>query len=434
MRYWNRMVIAAFTSARHGGAFRFLSTTPGSKRRCRTRFAPGQSVQLSSAPRSGLTDYLGDSCSLGGELITTTASTNEFATSYHSPVMYKECIKALLGCHRALERSSAYENETSADPLIFIDGTLGGGGHSAALLQQLLPGDIVLGCDVDPMALATASTRLANYLVTATTNDGDSSDKNSHPLFIPVQSNFADLVQAVSSIIHPVTKKPITLVDGIMLDLGVSSYQFDTADRGFAFLKDGPLDMRLSGESGITAAELVNELDEEELRRILKTFGDEPRARVIAQAIVERRPLRATQDLVEAVAAVTPQFAKKGRRMGRTATLARVFQSLRIVVNQEDIMLNKGLVDMAPTLLRPGGRLAVLSYHSMEDRATKRVMRDGTVSRNGQYDERDLYGNYIGTPRPFRTLGKPMKATDEEIEQNSRARSATLRVAERENN
>lgn len=118
--------------------------------------------------------------------------------------------------------------------------------------------------------------------------------------------------------------------------------------------------------------------------------------------------------------------------MGRTATLARVFQSLRIVVNQEDAVLEKALTEMAPALLRPGGRLVVLSYHSMEDRATKRVMRDGTIKRHGRQDERDMYGNYIGVPKPFRTLGKPQKAREEEVKQNSRARSATLRVAERQ--
>jgi 16S rRNA (cytosine1402-N4)-methyltransferase len=121
--------------------------------------------------------------------------------------------------------------------------------------------------------------------------------------------------------------------------------------------------------------------------------------------------------------------------MGRTATLARVFQSLRIVVNQEDVALEKALTSMAPSLLRPGGRLVVLSYHSMEDRATKRVMRDGTVSKQEAHlnnEQKDIYGNYIGVPKPFRTLGKPQKATEEEIESNVRARSATMRVAERQ--
>ena len=335
--------------------------------------------------------------------------------------MWKECIDALLGCQRATERS---QNGRSG-PLVFIDATLGGGGHSAALLKQLLPGDVVLGSDVDPVALSTASDRLKEYLVEDSSSMLDDKFHAAHPLFVPIESNFANLVSALS-------KLSISQVDGILMDLGVSSHQIDTADRGFAFMKDGPLDMRLGSATGLSAAHLCNELDAKELQRILKTYGDEPRAKSIAGSIARRRPLSTTQDLAEAVAAVTPEFAKKGRRMGRTATLARVFQSLRIVVNQEDVVLERALTEMAPALLRPGGRLVVLSYHSMEDRATKRVMRDGTVKRQAGQDERDMYGNYIGTPKPFRTVGKPQKATEGEVEQNPRSRSATLRVAERQ--
>ena len=348
---------------------------------------------------------------LGGDI----PLNNEFATVYHAPVMWKECIDSLLACRRAQER-------TQQDGLVYVDGTLGGGGHSNALLEKLSPGDVVLGCDVDSEALATASERLVDYL----------DDTQEKPVFVPVQSNFANLVRALSQTLHPISKEPITKVDGILLDLGVSSHQIDCPERGFAFMKEGPLDMRLDGTGGVlTAADICNEFDQNEIRRLLKQYGDEPRAKSIANSIVQHRPLSSTADLVEAVAAVTPQFAKKGRRMGRTATLARVFQALRIVVNQEDTVLKEALTSMAPTLLRPGGRLVVLSYHSMEDRATKRVMRDGTLEKR-RNDERDLYGNPIGTPRPFKTLGKAQKATDEEIAQNPRARSATLRVAERQ--
>jgi 16S rRNA (cytosine1402-N4)-methyltransferase len=137
--------------------------------------------------------------------------------------------------------------------------------------------------------------------------------------------------------------------------------------------------------------------------------------------------------LVNAVSSVVPEFAKKGRRMGRTATLARVFQSLRIVVNQEDEALVDVFEHAAPNLVRPGGRLVVLSYHSMEDRATKRVLRDGSVrgSRAGAI-ERDIYGNVVGQERPWKPLGKKRKASDKEVEANSRARSATLRIGERQ--
>ncbi len=240
-------------------------------------------------------------------------------------------------------------------------------------------------------------------------------------------------------------------VDGMLLDLGVSSHQIDNADRGFAFMKDGPLDMRMWGGSwsdvgservgqnaatnarGLNAADICNEFDEAELTRILRVYGDEPRARKIASAIVDARPLATTSDLVNAVSSIVPEFAKKGRRMGRTATLARVFQSLRIVVNQEDEALVDVFEHAAPNLVRPGGRLVVLSYHSMEDRATKRVLRDGSVrgSRAGAI-ERDIYGNVVGQERPWKPLGKKRKASDKEVEANSRARSATLRIGERQ--
>ena len=260
-------------------------------------------------------------------------------------------------------------------------------------------------------------------------------------------------------------------VDGILLDLGISSHQIDNAERGFAFMKDGPLDMRMFGGKwnnfdsdssnstpdsasaknreeyknfvtninmnedvgGLTAADICNEFEVEEIIKILKKYGDEPRARKIAHSIVSSRPLLTTSDLRNAVAEVTPEFAKKGRRMGRTATLARVFQSLRIVVNDEDGVLRQAFEDMAPSLIGKGGRLVILTYHSMEDRAAKRVIRDGKVDGKKQRVETDLYGNVIRSKdsSPWIALGKKQKATEEEVELNSRARSATLRVAEK---
>lgn len=348
------------------------------------------------------------------DAVSNTKPPASFATDYHAPVMCSECIEALLGCQRKTES------------LVFVDGTLGGGGHSLALLERLGPNDVVFGCDVDQDALDTASQRLEPYLA-------PSEDK---PLFVPLKSNFCDLAAVIPSIHHPVTKQPIAengAVDGILLDLGVSSFQIDTADRGFAFMKDGPLDMRMGGaqQTGLlTAADVCNEFPEADLRRILKRYGDEPRAKAIAHSIVQHRPLSTTGQLVSAVAAVTPDYAKK-KRMGRTASLARVFQSLRIVVNQEDVVLEKALTKMCPTLIRPGGRLVILSYHSMEDRATKRIMKHGSLTPP-VIDEKDMYGNYIGTPRPWKTVGKGQKATEQEVERNSRSRSAMLRVAERQ--
>ncbi|KAG7363967.1 S-adenosyl-methyltransferase [Nitzschia inconspicua] len=366
-----------------------------------------------------------------------------FATTYHAPVMVKECIDALLDCQRGRMRRQD-QHQDQQQPLVFVDGTLGGGGHSAALLARLGPHDIVLGCDVDPNALDTATTRLSRFM---------NHDGTEMPLFIPVECNFGDLVTVLSTTVtHPHTQEPILKgstndgggqVDGILLDFGVSSHQIDEPDRGFSFMKDGPLDMRMSGnhrhkqqqqQQGLSAADICNEFDETELQRIFSKYGDEPRAKTLAKAIVKHRPLSTTGQLVEAIASVTPAYAKN-KRNGQTATCARIFQSLRIVVNNEDGVLERVLSEACPTVLRPGGRLVCLSYHSMEDRATKRIMRDGTLQTKRRpsswEDQTDMYGNYVGPPKPFRPVGKAIKATAEEVDRNPRARSAVLRIAER---
>eukprot|EP00559_Dactyliosolen_fragilissimus_P003466 CAMPEP_0184858752 /NCGR_PEP_ID=MMETSP0580-20130426/3818_1 /TAXON_ID=1118495 /ORGANISM="Dactyliosolen fragilissimus" /LENGTH=409 /DNA_ID=CAMNT_0027355055 /DNA_START=472 /DNA_END=1701 /DNA_ORIENTATION=- len=392
------------------------------------------------------------------------------------------------------ENDSKQQTKISGDGMkdsrIFIDGTLGGGGHSLYLLQNLQAGDVVIGCDIDPSALTTASARLSEYLLPGVgiLNCNENNEKHSikinqykiagynrnKPIFLPIRSNFRDLVESLSSVNNPLTDAPFLsesmhgFADGILLDLGVSSHQIDNAERGFAFMKDGPLDMRMgAGEyqnhvnvdefssqeqhpainvtdninfGGLTAADICNEFSCQEIERILKLYGDEPRAKRIALSIVDHRPLCTTQDLVKAVSAVTPQYARKGRRMGLTATLARVFQSLRIVVNEEDVALEEALLQMAPSLVKKGGRLVVLSYHSMEDRAAKRAIRDGIINvlkknvvHSSISPSRDLYGNIIDTGnRPWKPIWKKSKASDEEIEYNSRARSATLRVAERQ--
>ena len=410
---------------------------------------------------------------------------NNFATVYHNPVMVAECIDALLNCQRGRRHTDdAKDNNDDAKdkddddddpppPLIFVDGTLGGGGHAAALLARLRPGDVLLGCDVDPQALHVASERLARYM------DHPGTDR---PLFLPVRSNFGDLATTLPTVVHPRTHQPILLhhndvnndvdvndmdvhgqrigVDGILLDLGVSSHQIDKPGRGFSFMRDGPLDMRMGnatvtpildtgrgiedtsnkdeivgGSSGLTASDICNEFDVGELQRIFSEYGDEPKSKTIAKAIVNHRPLSTTHQLVAAIGSVTPKFAKNKRR-GRTATCARIFQALRIVVNNEDGVLHRVLSVACPQLLRPGGRLVVLSYHSMEDRATKRIMRDGTLDNTSRQrinnDEKDVYGNYCGPPKPFKPTSKRRKASEDETSRNSRARSAILRIAERQ--
>lgn len=469
-------------------------------------------------------------------------ASNEFATEYHAPVMPTECVQALLKqgmwakllaekkqrwrkkrsiTKAKMLRLGHYDNGTNDEeeredlnykggkttievngvtptdntrPRLFIDGTLGGGGHSQAILEQLNSGDVLIGCDVDPEALSAASNRLMNYLATTDyiLDKHDDSVKSGweegRPMFIPVQSNFRNLISVLSKVRHPVSGRLLlggretsqnqsTLEDdaiefpaganGMLLDLGVSSHQIDTPDRGFAFMKDGPLDMRMSGNSlitsrstssSLTAADICNEFDEPSIISILQTFGDEPRARRIASAIVAARPLHSTTDLVHAINSVTPTFARQ-KRAGLIATSARVFQALRIVVNEEDGALRDVLEEVAPWVLcRSGGMmnvgnieegtegmLVVLSYHSMEDKMAKRVLRDGSVNfldgprSKGGALERDVFGNAIvdnnggdlienGELLPFEPLGKPQKATEEEIAMNSRARSATLRV------
>jgi len=358
---------------------------------------------------------------------------SSFASEYHSPVMHRECITALINCSPRTTTTTNEEESNKQHPKIFVDGTLGGGGHSLGLLEKLNAGDILFGCDIDPDALATASKRLERY---------QNHDGSTAPLFVPVSSNFCDLVSALEKIPHPYHPESSSSVlgggiDGILLDLGVSSYQINTPERGFAFAQDGPLDMRMSAqtETGLTAADLCNLWSEFQLKKLLKQYGDEPRSKMIARSIIEHRPLTTTQDLVAAVAAVVPQFSRQGRRKGRTATLARVFQALRIVVNREDEVLQQVLLEVCPKLVRPGGRLVVLSYHSMEDRLAKRVMRDGTIDPRAAFtQQRDVYGNIIGPPKPWKPLGKRRKATEEEVAINSRARSATLRIAERNTN
>eukprot|EP00587_Corethron_hystrix_P009441 CAMPEP_0113319880 /NCGR_PEP_ID=MMETSP0010_2-20120614/13902_1 /TAXON_ID=216773 ORGANISM="Corethron hystrix, Strain 308" /NCGR_SAMPLE_ID=MMETSP0010_2 /ASSEMBLY_ACC=CAM_ASM_000155 /LENGTH=371 /DNA_ID=CAMNT_0000177531 /DNA_START=305 /DNA_END=1420 /DNA_ORIENTATION=+ /assembly_acc=CAM_ASM_000155 len=368
--------------------------------------------------------------------------------------MADECIEALLS---APSVSDKYRRNLEQRP-IFIDATLGGGGHSEALLERLRelgadrdgspdsdrrPLGMVVGIDRDPDAIAAATRRLRSYV-----EDGS---------FMAIQTNFADLEIALEQ--HGIPP----VADGMLLDLGVSSHQIDDPERGFSFSKEGPLDMRMTrhhddperlapllSTPSTSAADIVNLSDMSRIRTILATYGEEPRAKKIADAIVARRPLRTTSDLVEAVASVVPERARS-RRMGRTATLARVFQALRVAVNGEDrelrrvlteaapdIVVEGGLrrvlTEAAPDIVVEGGRLVVLGYHSLEDRVVKQVMKRGYFGKADVRieDQKDVYGNYNGPPLPWKMLGKGSRAKEEEVELNPRARSAILRVGERQ--
>ena len=300
--------------------------------------------------------------------------------SYHVPVLpveTRECMDARPG-H------------------FIIDGTLGGGGHSEMFLEA---GASVLGVDRDPEALAHARRRLAAYGDRFTTWQGNFSTLPSHP----------DLASGRRA-------------DGLLLDLGVSSRQLDAAERGFSFQKDGPLDMRMGPGSRWTAADIVNTWSEEDLARILFQFGEEPKARRIAAAIIKRRDQRAfvsTLDLANHIESVIG-------RQGRTHPATRTFQAIRIAANEELRSLET-LLDAIPDILKPGGRLLIITFHSLEDRMVKQFLRTHSAP----------FIDDPGWPEPrpnpdlwFELLQrKAIPPTAEEVSLNPRARSAKLRVA-----
>ncbi|KAG5181099.1 ribosomal RNA small subunit methyltransferase H [Tribonema minus] len=305
---------------------------------------------------------------------------------------------------------------------IYVDGTLGGGGHSLALLNTLGSGGRVIGLDRDPEALAAASERLKSYAdagrfaALRTNFSGAARALQSCPL---LQQHSSSPSSSGSG--QPQESMPPPQVDGMLLDLGVSSHQLDSAARGFSYSADGPLDMRMAGatvKALHSAADLCNELDERALGDVLFQLGEEKRSRRIAAAIVRARPLATTAQLAAAVRSAVP-FTEERK------SLTRVFQALRIKVNAELESLEAGLAQ-ARALVKPGGRLVVLSYHSLEDRRVKRVLASGNL-RNQL--SRDVYGNKVA---PWEALTrKPIVPGEAELEANPRARSVKMRVAVR---
>lgn len=295
---------------------------------------------------------------------------------YHIPVLL----------HEAIEGLNINPNG------VYVDATFGGGGHSREVLKHLALGGRLLAFDQDEDAARNAFT-----------------DKR----FLFAQHNFRYLKNFLRYY-------NLEQVDGILADLGVSSHHFDMPERGFSFRFDAPLDMRMNQASQLTAAKVLSDYSEENLLRILKTYGEVDKARKIAALLVKARtekPIKTTFELVELLTPVVP-------KLQQNKVFAQVFQALRIEVNQElDVLID--FLNDAAQVLKPGGRLVVISYHSLEDRLVKNLIQKGNIE--GKI-EKDFYGNMSLV---FNSIGKVVVPTPEELERNPRSRSAKMRIAEK---
>ena len=304
----------------------------------------------------------------------------------HRPVLLDECIEGL-----AIRPDGVY-----------VDGTAGGAGHSSEIAKRLTTGRLV-ALDKDPDAVKAASERLAPY-----------------PCAVVVQSDFSQMNGVLDRL-------GIDGVDGILLDLGVSSHQLDTPERGFSYMHDAPLDMRMDATSGLSAWNVVNEWPESELKRILYEYGEERYAPRIAGAIVRaraQRPISTTLELVDVIRSAMPGAALREKQH----PAKRSFQAIRIAVNDE-LAAVREMMDTAPDKLRIGGRLCVISFHSLEDR----IVKTGIARReHGCTCPREAPVCTCGFVQTLRSVSrKPILPGEEELECNPRARSAKLRVAER---
>ncbi len=304
-----------------------------------------------------------------------------YGSEFHDPVLYKAVSQHII------TKSGG----------VYVDATLGGGGHSAALLDALSSRGRVIGIDQDVEAIEAARSRLAADF--------------KRGRFTTVRGNFEHLEQLLEEVGE-------TLIDGLLLDLGVSSHQLDSAPRGFSYLAEGELDMRMDTSAEFSAHDVVNAWDERDLREVLYTYGEEPRAANLARMIVKSRPLSSTKALADVVRGHVPDREE-------VKTLSRVFQAIRIAVNREIDAL-EAVLEASVRLVKPGGRMAVISYHSLEDRPVKRFFRYGNFEGEPL---RDLYGNLLA---PFSEITRrPIRPDEAEVAANPRARSARLRVAER---
>lgn len=287
---------------------------------------------------------------------------------------------------------------------IYVDGTLGGAGHSSEVAKRLTTGRLI-GIDRDPVALKAAGERLAAYADRVTL----------------VHSNFCEIAEVLKNL-------DIDGVDGILLDLGVSSPQLDDGSRGFSYMADAPLDMRMNSEDTLTAYDVVNTWSYEELKRILFDYGEERYAPKIASAICKKRegkPIETTLELVDVIRSAMPAQALREKQH----PAKRSFQAIRIAVNDELGSVEKVMKDAIPCL-NPGGRLAVITFHSLEDRIVKTAM---TGAAKGCTCPPSFPVCVCGKKPQVRIITrKPIVSGDEELERNPRARSAKLRVCEKE--
>ncbi|MCC9136307.1 16S rRNA (cytosine(1402)-N(4))-methyltransferase RsmH [Pontibacter silvestris] len=297
---------------------------------------------------------------------------------YHRPVLLEESVEAL-----AVKPDGVY-----------VDVTFGGGGHSALIASKLTDGKL--------------------YSFDQDRDAEEQSKKIESPVFQFVRANFRDLKKYLRLY-------RVNAVDGILADLGVSSHQFDVPDRGFSTRFDGPLDMRMNPEAEVSAKDVVATYSEEQLHRVLGIYGEVKNARTLARTIVEKRAVRSIEtigDFKRAISSVTP----KGKE---NKYLAQVFQALRIEVNDEMKALEE-MLEQTVEVLKPGGRLVVISYHSLEDRMVKNFIAKGKFF--GEV-EKDLFGNEV---KPLEAVNrKPITPTGQELLENTRSRSAKLRVAEK---
>ena len=314
---------------------------------------------------------------------TVRSQTPEGRWEYHQPIMVDEVLWAL----------------APAPGRIIVDGTLGGGGHARAILEK---GAKIIGLDQDGGAIGYCIQHLVVY------------DADSVRL---VRANFRSLATVLDQL-------NLSKVDGVLLDLGVSSRQLDAADRGFSFQKDGPLDMRMDQAAPVRAADLVNGSSEAELIRIFRTYGEEPAARRVAKAIVEARRQQPIEDTLTLARIVETVIPKRGPKHPAT----RVFQALRIAVNDELGAVTAGM-EAATARLNPGGRLAVLTFHSLEDRIVKNFCRETT---SPTVDRPEWPGPRPNPRYAFRALSRrAITPSEAELAANPRSRSAKLRALEK---